>query len=403
MKFTEDDKKLLLNTVAKHATDDELNMFIHLCETYGLDPFLKEIWFMKTPKKIVVGTYPNGSEKWDYPRLPNGEIDYAKAEAKIMTSRDGYLKVAQGHKEYVGPPISFAVCEGDEFEVDAEKYSVHHKFGSKRGKIVGAWSRCDRKGKNPSIIYVPFSEYFANHSTTWKQYPTAMIIKVAETFTLKRQFGITGMVTQEELAVQDDNIAESLDRVDLNHKPVLPGSNTAPTKEETPVKSEPGTTSNKATEPTPAQKPVNPVTSGPAPEQKPATEQKPEQEPEQKQKPEPEQKPAPVSEPVATSDSTEPKNKKTVKIILGRLQNIIEKNDIVFRTVKFLDDGTIGGICAQGQDVCEILKTTSGGGTYNVTVLDECPEDDRDGIPDEFQSGRLVLVEDLVKVETQAA
>ena len=119
-------------------------------------------------------------------------------------------------------------------------------------------------------------------------------------------------------------------------------------------------------------------------EQKPATEQRPEQKPEQR--PAPEQEPAPVSEPVATSDSTEPKNKKTVKIILGRLQNIIEKNDIVFRTVKFLDDGTIGGICAQGQDVCEILKTTSGGGTYNVTVLDECPEDDRDGIPTNFKA-----------------
>lgn len=403
MKFSEEDIKVIRATVAKNATDEEMAMFIRICETYKLDPFLKEVWFMKVPKKVVVGKKANGSEIWDYPRLENGDIDYSKAEAKIMTSRDGYLKIAQNHPEYVGPPLSFSVHEGDEFVVDAENYSVKHKFGSKRGRILGAWSRCDRKGKKPSIIFVPFSEYYTAYSNTWKQYPTAMIIKVAETFTLKRQFGISGMVTQEELAIQDDNIAESLDRVDLNHKPVLPGSNTAPTKEETPVKSEPVTTSNKATEPTPAQKPVNPVTSGPAPEQKPATEQKPEQEPEQKQKPEPEQKPAPVSEPVATSDSTEPKNKKTVKIILGRLQNIIEKNDIVFRTVKFLDDGTIGGICAQGQDVCEILKTTSGGGTYNVTVLDECPEDDRDGIPDEFQSGRLVLVEDLVKVETQAA
>ena len=33
----------------------------------------------------------------------------------------------------------------------------------------------------------------------WKTYPSAMICKVAEAFSLKRQFGISGLVTTEEM------------------------------------------------------------------------------------------------------------------------------------------------------------------------------------------------------------
>ncbi|WDU84502.1 RecT family recombinase [Caloramator sp. Dgby_cultured_2] len=160
-------------TVAKGATDEELQMFLLLAQKYQLDPFAKEIWFIK---------YNN--------------------ETKIMTSRDGYLKIAQNHPEYLGL-ISFVVCEGDEFEIDAANYKVNHKFGAKRGKIIGAWARCDRKGKNAAICFVSFDEYKQN-TPTWNKYPSAMIQKVAEVFVLKRQFGISGLVTKEEIGDVED-------------------------------------------------------------------------------------------------------------------------------------------------------------------------------------------------------
>ena len=42
--------ELVKRTVAKGATDDELQMFLHLANKYNLDPFAKEIWFIKRVK-----------------------------------------------------------------------------------------------------------------------------------------------------------------------------------------------------------------------------------------------------------------------------------------------------------------------------------------------------------------
>ena len=166
--FDSSQVELIKNTVAKGATNDELEMFMYLANQYNLDPFKKEIWFMKF-----------------------------SGQTTIMTSRDGYLKYAQLSPEFEGL-ISFVVREGDVFEIDASEYKVTHKFGAKRGKILGAWSRCDREGKKPFIAYVEFDEYNKKQNV-WNSYPSAMIQKVAEVFVLKRAFGINGLVTREEI------------------------------------------------------------------------------------------------------------------------------------------------------------------------------------------------------------
>lgn len=184
--FNQSQVDLIKNTVAKGATGDELQMFLYLAQQYQLDPFKKEIWFLKY----------------------NGQTN-------IMTSRDGYLKYAQLNDDFEGL-MSFVVKEGDVFEIDASEYKVTHKFGAKRGHILGAWARCDRKGKKPFIAYVEFSEY--NKSTNiWKSYPSAMIQKVAEVFVLKRAFGINGLVTKEEIDAGETTIEQD---VITDHQPV---------------------------------------------------------------------------------------------------------------------------------------------------------------------------------------
>lgn len=175
--FNPETVETIKNTVAKGATNNELEMFLHLCSTYQLDPFRKEIWFIK----------------------------FGGKDPTIMTSRDGYLKIAQQHPDYLGI-MSQEVRANDFFELDAAAGTVIHKFAqpiSQRGSIVGAWSTVKRKGMAPVSIFVNFDEYKGN-SGIWKQYPSAMIIKVAESFALKRQFGITGLVTREEMDVQGD-------------------------------------------------------------------------------------------------------------------------------------------------------------------------------------------------------
>ncbi|GMA50170.1 hypothetical protein GCM10025857_15270 [Alicyclobacillus contaminans] len=179
--FTQEQIEVIKRTVAKGVTDAELSMFLTLCGRYKLDPFLKEIWCIKRQKKDSNGKY----------------VDDPNAPAVIMTSRDGYLKVAQRDPDFDGLK-SFVVREGDEFSIDAETDKVSHKFGTKRGKIIGAWAACYHKRRRPAVVFVDFDEYNAG-SNTWKQYPSAMIQKVAESMALKRQFGISGLTTQEEM------------------------------------------------------------------------------------------------------------------------------------------------------------------------------------------------------------
>lgn len=200
--WSQEQVDLIKNTVAKGATNDELAMFVGIARKYGLDPFVKEIWFIKRAKKVK-----DRSGNWDYKRLENGEIDYSDAETMMMTSRDGYLKVAQRDPLFDGI-ISFAIREGDLFEIDAENYKVTHKFGMKRGPIIGAWAKVDHKNRKPVISFADFKEYNQANSTTWKQYPSAMIQKVAEVLALKRQFGISGLVTQEEINYKMEDIQE---------------------------------------------------------------------------------------------------------------------------------------------------------------------------------------------------
>lgn len=178
--YSKDEIDLLKNTIAKGATDDELKMFLYLAKQYELDPFKREIFFIKY-------------------RGRNG-VD----SVTIQTSRDGYLKIAMKDPDYAGLQ-SFVVCEGDTFKINAGTDAVFHEFGAKRGKILGAWAIAYHKKRRPFICFVPFDEYVDYSKDTWKKYPSAMIQKVAESFTLKRQFNINGLVTQEEMGMDDVN------------------------------------------------------------------------------------------------------------------------------------------------------------------------------------------------------
>ncbi len=62
---------VIRQTVAKGASDAQLRMFLEVCRSTGLDPFLKEIY-------------------------------YVAEKSIIMASRDGYLRVANQHPQFDG-------------------------------------------------------------------------------------------------------------------------------------------------------------------------------------------------------------------------------------------------------------------------------------------------------------
>jgi phage recombination protein Bet len=177
--FTTEQLALMKNTVAKGATDDEFMLLLHLAKTYGLDPFAKEIWCIKY---LRPGQNP------------------ADVTATIFSSRDGYLKIASRDKQMNGL-VSDAVYDNDTLKklVDG---TVEQSYGNPRGNLIGAYALVWRKDRTyPAYFYASFAEYGAGNNPTWKKYPSAMIIKVAEAMALKRAFSISGLVTQEEIGL----------------------------------------------------------------------------------------------------------------------------------------------------------------------------------------------------------
>ncbi len=175
--MTDAQVELVKRTIAKGADDDELLLFLEVAKRHGLDPFKREIFFVKDNK---------------------GRVTH-------ITSRDGYLTIAQQHPDYAGM-ISGVVKAGDTFEIDTTQGSqrpVIHKFGASRGAIIGAWAVVHRRGSSSHVAYVEFADYNKpgrdGRQSVWDQYPSAMIEKVAQSRALKFAFGVSGLVTQEEM------------------------------------------------------------------------------------------------------------------------------------------------------------------------------------------------------------
>lgn len=178
--WSEDMVETIKNTVAKNATHTELQLFAQVCNESGLNPFMKEIWFVK----------------------------YGENEPAIMTGRDGYLKIAESDPNFLGVQ-SFSIYEKDEFRVqirNGKVADVIHDFGHVgRGNLVGAWAVAEKQGKKPVYAYVKLDEFIqykkdGQVNKFWKTKPDTMIKKVAEADVLKRISSITGLNVAETMS-----------------------------------------------------------------------------------------------------------------------------------------------------------------------------------------------------------
>jgi phage recombination protein Bet len=142
--------RTLKETVAKGATDAQFRMFLEVCRATGLNPFLKEIWYVPG-----VG---------------------------VMAGRDGYLRKANEHPMF----------DGIETRVERDAQGVPIKA------VCSVW-RKDRA--HPTTCEAYYDEY-KKTGPTWNTYKSAMIAKVAEVLALKRSFSINGVVTEEEIGPQ---------------------------------------------------------------------------------------------------------------------------------------------------------------------------------------------------------
>lgn len=151
----------LKDTVAKGSTDSQFRMFIEVCRATGLNPFLKEIWFVPS-----VG---------------------------VMAGRDGYLRVANDHPMF----------DGMETVVERNEQNIPIKA------TCSVW-RKDRA--HPIKCEAYYSEY-KKAGQVWNTYPSAMISKVAEVLALKRSFSINGVVTEEEIGAQAEDTKTRVEKI----------------------------------------------------------------------------------------------------------------------------------------------------------------------------------------------
>ena len=162
--------ELIKRTVAKGASDDELKLFLHLAARYDLDPFTRQIWFIK----------------------------YGD-DAHIFTGRDGFLHIA--HRS--------GAFNGMQTQLREEPVPFEIKFYNKREK---RWEALKKPSQFVAVCTVfrkdmeqPFKceVWESEYSTGQGLWPTkrrVMIQKVAEATTLRRAFDISGLYLPEEVS-----------------------------------------------------------------------------------------------------------------------------------------------------------------------------------------------------------
>lgn len=185
-----DDPQFLRSTVAQGATDEELKMLLYLSKEYDLDPLKKEIYLIKYGGKSTV-----------------------------ITSRDGYLKIANTNENFDGLE-SDVVYQGDKLS-KRDDGSLHIEYSEAhltfdKSKLTGAFCSVFRKDRaKATTVFVSIKDYYKKGAPIWEQYINAMILKVAEAMALKRAFAISGLVTQEEIEKEGFEIASELETFEI--------------------------------------------------------------------------------------------------------------------------------------------------------------------------------------------
>ena len=173
--YSSEEVAIIKQTVAKGTTDAELAYFLSVAKSTGLSPVNKEIWCYKDNKNNLL----------------------------VFAGRDGFLSKAQSNPAFNGIRSS-EVKDKDTFSLDIANNKIEHKFGiGDRGKTIGAYAIVFRKGGEPTIEWADFSTYNKGYNT-WKSNPDEMIKKVAESHSLKKAFGISGIQSEYDFEVKDN-------------------------------------------------------------------------------------------------------------------------------------------------------------------------------------------------------
>lgn len=169
--LTKEKVQLLKNTVCKGATDNEFELFTHICLRTGLDPFLRQIYAIKRPEKQDNGQY--------------------KEVMSFQTGIDGYRLIAERSGKYSPgrEPI---------FNYDSN------------GKLVSATAFIKKQTQDGMWHEVAATAFYSEYvqlkkdgqpSKFWSKMSHTMTAKCAESLALRKAFPdlFSGIYTKEEM------------------------------------------------------------------------------------------------------------------------------------------------------------------------------------------------------------
>lgn len=166
---------VLRNTVAQGATDAEFAMFLEVCKGTKLNPFKREIWFIKS------NSYTN----------KKGER--VEGKVMIMTGFNGFLAIANAHPQFDG--MQTEIVRKEDGTIEYAETKVFRK---------------DRK--YPSTCRAYYREFYKpgnfGKESQWDKQPTVMISKCSKSHALREAFPqeLGGLYTQEEVSVEEPKV-----------------------------------------------------------------------------------------------------------------------------------------------------------------------------------------------------
>lgn len=156
------DKELIKKTVAKDANEAELELFLAICKRTGLDPFARQIFFVR-----------------------RGGVGQTTA------SIDGFRAVAERSGSYEGQVGPFWCGE------DGVWKDVWLGSSAPSAAKVGVYRKHFRE---PVWAVANFSAYNAQ-TPIWRKMPALMLAKCSESLALRRAFPLelSGLYTEDEM------------------------------------------------------------------------------------------------------------------------------------------------------------------------------------------------------------